>query len=121
MSILALHYSNFFTEISRTSIVWAIRDAGGFPAPHSSGNRRAMPFWSSQSRAEKVVSTISAYEGFQVVAIPLDEFIERWVRGLIKDQFLVGINWAGSSATGYDIEPQDFERNINAVLNTRTN
>ncbi len=68
-----------------------------------------MPFWSKDSRALRVVAVVAAYRGFEVVRIPLDEWRSRWLPGLTRDELLVGLNWSGSRATGYDVQPSDVE------------
>ena len=99
--------SAFFAEVAEQGDVFAIRDADGFPAPFNGDGKKAMPFWSLRSRADKVIATVPAYQGFAVVAIPLDEWRERWLPGLERDGLLVGLNWAGAAATGYDMDPGD--------------
>ena len=111
MSVSAAHADEFYTEVLKRDEVWAIRGAKGFPAPKSEG-RRAMPFWSAKSRAERLVANLEAYQGFEVVAVPLSEWRARWLPGLRKDGVLVGLNWSGNRATGYDLEPSDVERNL---------
>lgn len=64
-----------------------------------------MPFWSLASRAGKVVSSIAAYGGFEIVVIPLDDWRSKWLPGLERDGLLLGLNWSGPRATGFDIEP----------------
>ena len=66
-----------------------------------------MPFWSTRSRVEKVISSVPAYVHFRPRELTLEEFRTRWLDGLKRDGLLVGINWSGASATGYDVEPQD--------------
>jgi hypothetical protein len=48
---------------------------------------------------------VSAYEGFEPFELTLQEFMDTWLIGLVKDQFQAGLNWSGGRATGYDIEP----------------
>lgn len=74
-----------------------------------------MPFWSSESRATLVVNNVSAYGGFNVVAISLEEFLSRWVPGLENDGLLAGLNWSGERATGYDVFPGDLLLNLEAA------
>lgn len=107
MSTSAAQASSFYLEAIREQTVWGIRDDGGFPAPLNGSGDRAMPFWSLESRAERIVETVVAYAGFSVVAIPLDEFTDRWLPGLDRDGLRVGLNWAGRSATGYDVPATD--------------
>lgn len=66
-----------------------------------------MPFWSKRSRAEKVVTSVAAYSGMTVVEIPLADFLERWLPGLAEGGQLIGINWTGPRATGYDLTPDE--------------
>ena len=61
----------FFREVVAHGEVFAIRDDSGFPAPVNREGERAMPFWSSRRRAEKVVKATQAYEDFVVVALSL--------------------------------------------------
>lgn len=73
-----------------------------------------MPFWSLASRAEKIVSAVDAYAGFEVVAIPLDEWRSWWLPRLEQDGLLVGLNWSGPRATGYDVNPASVLASIHA-------
>jgi hypothetical protein len=117
MSIAAPNAAVFYREVAASRIVWAIRDSGGFPAPVNGDKERAMPFWSSESRALKIIVNVKAYEGFRPEPIPWETFAQRWIPGLAKDGILAGLNWAGPSATGYDVEPTELERNIQALFN----
>jgi hypothetical protein len=116
MTISSAHATAFYREVAATQVVWAIRDAGGFPAPQTFDGKRSMPFWSSKARAAKVVKNVAAYKGFEPVGIPWSVFCERWVPGLTTDGLLAGINWAGPAATGYDVPPVDVQRNVEALV-----
>lgn len=105
MSISGAHADAFFQEVLREGQVWAIRDSAGIPAPQGAGGARTMPFWSLPSRAEKVINTVRAYAGFETFSIPLVEWRLRWLLGLERDGLLLGLNWSGPQATGYDVEP----------------
>jgi hypothetical protein len=102
----------FYREVALAGAVWTIRDADGFPAPKDSEGRRAHPFWSSRSRAEKVIATVPAYTSFSVVEIAWTEFCERWIPGLARDGIFVGVNWSGARATGFDVEPAAVLANV---------
>lgn len=113
MSISAAQQSAFYKEVLENATVFCIRDEKGFPAPHDSLNtERAMPFWSLQSRAEKIINTVPAYKDFTPVKISLQEFKEMWLPGLKKDNLMVGINWSGASARGYNVEPDQVLKNL---------
>ena len=76
VTISVAHADAFYKEVLACGEVSAIRDGDGFPSPES-GGRRAMPFWSLQSRAQRVVDRVDAYRGFEVVSLPLDQWRSR--------------------------------------------
>lgn len=113
MSISAAQADAFYREALQHETVWSIRDARGFPAPETPEGR-AMPFWSSKARATRIVEAVPAYRGFEVVSIPLADWRSRWLPGLERDGVRAGLNWSGSAVAGYDISPEDVERNLSA-------
>jgi hypothetical protein len=115
VSLAAAHAAAFYREVAETGRIWTIRDADGFPAPHGSSGTRAQPFWSSRSRAEQIVQTVSAYRSFEVVEIEWPAFCDRWAPGLEKDGVHVGVNWSGDRATGYDLKPRELVANVEAM------
>jgi len=112
MSISSINALAFYKEVRESGVIWGIKDNGGFPAPKNSDGQRAMPFWSSKSKALSIIENVPAYKHFQPVAISWAEFIERWVPGLTQDGMLVGINWSGKNASGYDLEPVELQKNV---------
>jgi hypothetical protein len=34
----------------------------------------------------------------------------------VRDGFLVGVNWSGKRAVGYDIEPENLVKRVEAVI-----
>ena len=113
VSISAAHADAFYDEALSSGEVWGIRDKGGFPAVESDG-RRAMPFWSTQSRAQRVIDNVEAYQSFEAIALPLDQWRSGWLSGLQKDGIWVGLNWSGRRATGYNVSSEDVARNISS-------
>lgn len=116
MSQSASQAAEFYREVAGTREVWTIRDAGGFPAPMTQSGVRSQPFWSSRSRAQKVIASVPAYAGFEPFRIAWADFTARWVPGLKRDGILVGVNWSGPRAVGYDVEPEALQRNVEARL-----
>ena len=78
-----------------------------------------MPFWSSESRAQRVIENVPAYSAFSPFSIPWEEFCERWILGLAKDGLLIGVNWSGSRATGFDMEPGELQRNVDYRMTSK--
>ena len=96
----------FYSEVEKTGKVYTIKDDKGYPAPKGADGKRSMPFWSTFSRAEKIVSTVAIYKGFSVEEMTVDDF-KMWLKGLKKDGMFVGINWSGPWGTGYDTKPEE--------------
>jgi hypothetical protein len=115
MTQAAAQATAFYQEVARNGNVWTIKDAFGIPAP-ASADGRAMPFWSSLARAERVVKTVPAYAGFRPLELSLDTFRDVWLQGLERDGLNVGLNWTGPQATGYDLSAKDVRVNIAAAL-----
>ena len=106
----------FYREVAATRVLWTLRDAGGFPAPMTSSGKRAQPFWSSRNRVTKIIKSVPAYAGFEPYEVSWDDFCENWVSELADLGFLVGVNWSGKGATGYDLEPGDVKQSVQALI-----
>ncbi len=110
MSLSGAHKAAFRREVAQEGRVFAIRDGGGYPAPAVPGGQRSVPFWSKPTRAQRVVGQVAAYQGFEIVPFGVDEWLQDWLAGLDRDGLLVGLNWAGTRATGFDMTPAQVRR-----------
>ena len=110
MSVSGAHRSAFRREVTKEGRVFAIRDADGYPAPVDTDGHRAVPFWSKPTRAQRVVAHVDAYRGFEVVPLAVDDWMTGWLSSLERAGMLVGVNWAGVRATGYDMTPAQVLR-----------
>jgi hypothetical protein len=99
--------------------IWSIKDEGGFPTSTKHDGEETIPFWSSRSRAEKIIKNVPSYLGFYPHLIPLDDFLNRWLKGLEKDGLYVGVNWSEKNAIGYDLEPREVLERIQYELGSR--
>lgn len=116
MTQSAAQADSFYAEIVRTGLVWTLRDENGYSAPKGKEEQRVQPFWSSRSRVEKIISSVAAYAGMEPHPIKLPIWRERWLPGLQRDGLLVGLNWSGERATGYDVGPTDVVRALAARI-----
>jgi len=114
VSIAAAHAEAFYGESLNGRGVWGVRDAGGCPAPMTPDGHRAMPFWSTRSRAEKIAKNVPAFAGMEPFEITLDEWRTKWLPDLAKHGIRVGLNWSGKRAVGYDLPVADLLRNLTA-------
>jgi hypothetical protein len=112
MSNAASHARAFYRQVALEKRVWTIRDDGGIPTPKGDEGKRVMPFWSSIARAERIIKTVPAYKGFRPQEISWAEFRTAWLQGLEKDGLLVGVNWSGPRAKGYDVPPETVRESV---------
>ncbi|MFI1563926.1 DUF2750 domain-containing protein [Streptomyces sp. NPDC020490] len=89
----------FFREVVQTRTVWWVRDDEGSPTPVSSSGRPIFPYWSSETRAQRAAQLWGPR--FYAVSMPLDHWRNAALPDLAKDDFAVGINWAGQRLTGW--------------------
>lgn len=82
----------------------------------TSSGKRAQPFWSSRTRVERIIKSVPAYSGFEPYEVSWEDFCSKWVPDFVKDELLIGVNWSGKRAVGYDIEPENLVRNVAAVI-----
>jgi uncharacterized protein DUF2750 len=103
VSVAAAQAEAFRREVRRDRIVWTVVEEGSFIAPHKPDGSRVMPFWSLRSRAQRVIENVAAYQGLGLRKFELSEFLDVWLPWLREEKILVGINWSGELAVGYDV------------------
>lgn len=120
MSQAASQAAIFYRDVEATGKLWTLKDEGGFPAPKNSEGIRTMPFWSSKSRVELIIKNVAAYNDFEPVEISIDEFYNCWLMKLKADGQLVGVNWSGKNAIGYDLKPEILIKWIREIRPVRS-
>ncbi|MDR6984899.1 hypothetical protein J2X32_003554 [Rheinheimera pacifica] len=111
----------FYKDVAKNKKVWTFRDAGGYPAPKTRSGQRSQPFWSTLSRVQKIIKNVPAYSGFEPVELTWVDFKNKWLPGLEKDGLLVGINWSGISAAGYDLDAHWVRERIEIQIKEQEN
>jgi hypothetical protein len=106
-SFSSVNAQAFRDDLIKNEKVWIIKDENGIPAPKNNEGKRALPFWSTERRAQNMVESVIEYKDCWTHALTLDEFESKWLKGMEEDDLLVGINWSGSRTTGYDVTPQE--------------
>jgi hypothetical protein len=64
-----------------------------------------IPFWSDEAYARRAATR--DWAEYVPVAISLDVFIDKWLKGMHKDGTLVGTNWDAHNC-GEEIEPREL-------------
>lgn len=106
----------FAREVARHGRAWTVKDPGGVPAPLSPGGFRVVPFWSNEERVRRILARDPEFRGFQAVEVAWDEFRDRWLARCERETWLVGLNWAGDHALGFDADPKEVRAAVEAEL-----
>lgn len=106
MSQSASQAAIFYRDVAKQGFLFTIYDEGGYPAPKNRDGIRSQPFWSSESRIKRLAKVCDTYSSFKIEKISWENFKIEWLPKLEKDNLLVGVNWSGSYAIGYELEPQ---------------
>jgi hypothetical protein len=91
----------FFREVAVHRTVWFVRDDRGSPTFPVSGERRALPYWSSPARAHRAADIWAA--GLRTASLPVEGWRDAALPSLAADGYQIGINWTGPSLTGWDL------------------
>ena len=87
----------------RGSVTWPLAD-----------DRHACPVWSSRRRIVAMLEGPLARPGLVISRHSWDEFRDEITPRLAADGLLVGLNWSGPRARGYNLEPSDAIARVEA-------
>lgn len=108
--------STFFEETVQQKKVWTIANEEGAPIANNDEGESIMPFWSTKTKADKIINIVPAYRNYQVQEIPLEDFLNNWIYRLKKDNLLIGINWCGKGLIGHEMLPNEvFEQILDQI------
>lgn len=111
---MASALETFAHEVSQSERIFIVRDKRGVPAPIAPGGRRALPAWSTRARVERIIAKDGEFAGFEAEELRWEDFRDTWIPRCEKNNWLVGVNWAGEGAIGIDVEPAEV---VTAVEN----
>ena len=84
----AERYDYFVRKVADFEKVWGLFSNGWALAEDTDG-RKVFPFWPEEAFAESCAD--GSWAGYQPRAIPLDEFMRKWLPGMANDAILVGV------------------------------
>lgn len=100
------NYHRFIERVRASGEVWGLccDEAWAFCPSHEYEDTEVLVFWSDRAAAQKLAD--GEWSEHVPTAIPLDEFIDRWLRGMDEDGVLVGLDW-DAGLSGLELEPID--------------
>jgi hypothetical protein len=103
---LQANTDRFVASVKSTGIAWGLRSPDGWaycPSIHTDTD--VLLFWSARAYAERHAK--EEWQSYEATSIPLDEFIDNWLRGMHQDGLLVGVNFNADLA-GLELTPREL-------------
>ncbi|MEM6295087.1 MAG: DUF2750 domain-containing protein [Myxococcota bacterium] len=111
MFIAAAQARKFYEHVASEGRLFTFCDDGQlliFP----NGGFEVIPFWSSQSRLERVQKQHPKFRGCAFDETSLMEFVSDLAPRLHADGVRIGVNGSGERLRGYDVEVAHVLRNL---------
>ena len=97
------NYDRFVRRVKRSGVVWGLKsDEGWAVCPSNEYDRDVYLFWSDEAYARR--HCISEWAEYKPTQIPLNEFIDAWLKGMDEAGELAGTNFNADLA-GLEVEP----------------
>jgi len=112
----SIHAGAFYREVLASGEVFGVEHEEDGPVVwHLAGNVHARPFWSARSRAVRMLEGPLKRPGLVIVREAWPEFVRATVPRMEAQDLLVGVNWSGMRARGYNLPPRDVVAAVEAV------
>jgi hypothetical protein len=100
-------YDRFIQQARSAGEVWGLQSEDGWAycASNVYEDAEVIIFWSDRAMAQQHAA--GEWSGHTPAAIPLEEFVESWLRGMHEDGALAGLNW-DEELDGLEVEPSEL-------------
>ncbi|GAA3934930.1 DUF2750 domain-containing protein [Chitinophaga oryziterrae] len=102
-------FSYFVNKIVDFEQIWGLNN-DGWAVLGSQENAVVMPFWPEENFAERCIS--EEWRGFRPQAISLQDFLDKWLPGMEKDNRLVAVFYFPELKENIIIPPQELKSAI---------
>lgn len=117
----SIHADAFYREIIASGELFGVEHEFDGPVTwHLAGGTHARPFWSSRSRAVRMLDGPMRRAGLVIVPHVWEEFRGEIAPAMAAEGLLVGVNWWGFRARGYNLEPGVVVRALEEAMNRRS-
>ncbi len=105
------NFERFLKRVRESGEVWGLESKSGWAhcPSHEFEDTDVLVFWSD--RAYAVSHQKLDWKNHRPTVIPLDEFINSWLKGMHEDGVLVGPNW-DANLCGLEVEPLDVAKGL---------
>lgn len=105
---LQANAERFVASAKETRVVWGLRSSDGWAyCPSNDSETDVLLFWSERAYAARHAK--EEWLSYEATSIPLDSFVDNWLRGMHEDGLLVGVNFNADLA-GLELAPKELAR-----------
>jgi len=105
----------FCREVLASGEVFMIEhERDGVMTFHLAGDQHARPAWSSRNRVIRMLEGPLAGSGRVVTRLSWHDFVSSILRDAATEGVLIGLNWSGPRARGYNLHPSDVLSRVEA-------
>jgi hypothetical protein len=83
----ARRYSYLIKKAADNELVWSLWTPDGWALSGRDDGSEMVPVWPHERFAEACAS--GAWDGYQPRSVPLDEWLEHWIAGMLRDKRVV--------------------------------
>jgi hypothetical protein len=102
-------YTYFLAQAITREAVWTLQGPGGFVAFRDEAGYDCFPFWPSPELAAAVAT--DDWADCQPESLALDVFMERWLKGLARDERLVSV-FPAPDGTSIVVDPLELHADL---------
>ncbi len=110
-SDIAKQYEYFIKKAADYEEVWSLKEAAGWASLELDG-KCYFPVWPKKEFAQ--MQAAGEWDGYIAYSIDLEEFMEDWLPGFIKDGLGVTVMW--NNGSGIDLSPERLMTDIETEL-----
>lgn len=105
----------FYKDVSAKQRIWVLGREGQPIFTVSADGKRVFPVWSSDTRVKKIISAVPAYADCVVLSCTWECFVAETAPLLEQQGILLGVNWAGQNASGFDLSAKLVIEQVNSI------
>ncbi len=103
---LQANADRFVASVKSSGTVWGLRSPNGWAyCPSNHTDTDVLLFWSERAYAARHAK--EEWQSYEATSIPVDQFIDSWLRGMHQDGLLVGVKFNADLA-GLELTPREL-------------
>lgn len=106
-------YSYWIKKIADSEQVWSLWQPAGWALAVDTSGRQLVPVWPHQSMAQ--LCAVEQWQGYDPRSISLDDWLERWIPGMLVDHRLVAA-FPTPNNQGISVDPQRVREDLLSEL-----